>query len=63
MFSWEEELVGELMLLLYNVTLQVDKDDKWLWALKTSHAFCVCSVYNFLTIQPYIASPVAVSSL
>lgn len=55
--------MGELMLLLYNVTLQVDKDDKWLWALKTSHAFCVCSVYNFLTIQPYIASPVAVSSL
>jgi hypothetical protein len=28
LFAWEEELVGELILLLANVTLQVDNDDR-----------------------------------
>jgi len=36
LFAWEEELVGELILLLQNMTLQVNKDDKWLWTLETS---------------------------
>jgi len=30
LFAWEEELVRELILLLHNVTLHVDKDDRWL---------------------------------
>ena len=30
LFVWEGELVGELRLLLQNVTLQVEKDDRWL---------------------------------
>ena len=51
------------MLVLHNVTLQVDKDDKWLWTLESSHTFSVCKVYNFLTIQPRIASSVVASSL
>jgi len=61
--EWEEELVGELRLLLQNVTLQVDKDDRWLWSLESSHAFSVRSAYNFLTFQPHITSTVVVSSL
>jgi len=28
LFVWEEEMVGELILLLVNVTLQVTKEDK-----------------------------------
>jgi len=32
LFEWEEEQVGELCLLLQNVTLQVEKEDKWLWS-------------------------------
>lgn len=63
LFAWEEEMVGELMLLLHNVTLQVNKDDRWLWTFETSHAFSVRSVYNFLTVQPPIATSVVVSSL
>jgi len=51
------------MLLLTNVTLQVDKEDKWLWTLETSNAFTVRILYNFLTIHPHIDLPVAVSSL
>ena len=61
--EWEEELVGELRLLLQNVTLQVDKDDRWLWSLESSHAFSVRSAYNFMTLQPYISSTVVLSSL
>ena len=33
---WEDELVGELIFLLQNVTLQVNKDNKWLLTLETS---------------------------
>ena len=55
--------MGKLKLLVINVTLQVDKEDKWLWTLETSNAFTDCSLYNFLTIQPHIDLPVAVSSL
>jgi hypothetical protein len=63
LFAWEEELVGELILLLQNVILQVDMDDKWLWTLESSHVFAVRSAYNFLSFQPPLESPVAVSSL
>jgi hypothetical protein len=48
LFAWEEELVGELRLLLENVTLQVTKEDKWLWSLDSSSIYTVRSAYNFL---------------
>jgi len=51
LFAWEEEVVGELTLLLLNVSLQVDKDDRWLWTLDTSKTFTVRSAYNLLTSQ------------
>jgi len=59
----EEEVVGEFTLLLHNVILEVDKDDRWLWTLDSSKAFTVRSAYNFLTTQHPIAQPVVVSSL
>jgi len=55
--------VGEFILLLHGVSLQVDNTDKWLWTLETSHVFSVRSAYNFLTFQPSTVLPVAVSSL
>ena len=55
--------MGELILLLHNVTLQVNKDDKWLWTLETSKTFSVYSVYKFLTAQLPTATLVPVSSL
>ena len=63
LFAWEEEVVGELMLLLHNVILQVDKDDKWFWTLDSSNAFTVRRAYNFMTFQHPIALPVVASSL
>jgi len=51
--------VGELKLLLQNVTLQVDKDDKWLWNVEASHVFSVRSAYNLITAQQPTASSVA----
>ena len=62
LFAWEEEAVGELTLLLHNVFLQVDKDDRWLWSLDTSKAYTVRSAYNFLITQHPIAHPVGVPS-
>ena len=47
LFAWEEEQVGELCLLLQNVTLQVEKEDKWLWNLEKSNVYSVRSAYNF----------------
>jgi len=63
LLAWEEELVGELILLLHNVTLQVNKDDRWLWTLETSKVFSVRGVYNFLTTQLPLVTSVPVSSL
>ena len=63
LFAWEEEVGGELTLLIHNVILQVDKDDSWLWTLDSSKTFIVRSAYNFLTTQHPIAQPVVVSSL
>jgi len=56
-------MVGELILLLANVTLQVNKEDNWLWTLENSNTFTVRSLYNFLTIQPQVALPVDSSSI
>lgn len=50
--------MGELILLLQNVTLHVDKADRWLWNLETSNVFSVRSAYNFLTVQLPTASSV-----
>jgi len=63
LFVWEEEMLGDLTLLLQNVILQVDKDDRWLWTLESSHVFSVKSAYNALTTQPPIELPVVVCSL
>ena len=55
--------MGELILLLTNVTLQVNKEDNWLWTLENSNTFTVRSLYNFLTIQSQVDLPVDASSL
>jgi len=41
--------VGDLILLLQNVTLQANKNDKWLWNLETSNVFSISSAYNSIT--------------
>ena len=48
---WEEKLVGKLCLLLQNVTLQVDKQDRWLWRLESSNDFTVRSAYKVFVNQ------------
>jgi hypothetical protein len=55
--------MGELILLLHNVSLQVDRNDRWLRTLETSKQFSVRSVYKYLTAQLPIVTPVPVSSL
>jgi len=51
--------VGELCLSLHNVTLQVDKDDKWLWKLESSNDFTVRSAYKVLIHQQHSATTVS----
>lgn len=63
LFAWEEELVGALMLLLLNVTLQVDRVDRWIWRLDTSSTYSVRSAYNYLNVQALVDLVVPVSSL
>jgi len=63
LFVWEEEEVGELMLLLHTVRLQVDRDDRWRWTLEASNDFTVRSAYNFLSANPPLALSVPAASL
>jgi len=55
--------VGELCLLLQIVTLQVDKEDRWLWNLEKSSAYFVRSAYNFQSSQHVVVTPVDVNML
>jgi len=63
LFAWEEELVGELCLLLHTVTLQVEKEDKWLWKLESTNNFSICSAYNVLVHQNHSATTVSFQDL
>jgi len=56
LFVWEEEMLGELTLLLQSVNLQVDREDRWLWKLEPSNTFSVSSAYHFLIAQPTVSS-------
>jgi len=60
LFAWEEELVGQLRLLLWNVSLQVDRVDRRLWRLETSSIYTVRSACNFLTITAPVDAAVSV---
>ena len=60
---WEEELVGELGLLLQNVNLQVDKEGRWLWTLESSNDFTVRSAYKVLTPHHQIDTMVSTKVL
>ena len=51
------------LLLLQNVTLQVDKEDRWLWNLEKSYAYSVRSAYNSQSAQPVVVTPVDVNML
>jgi len=57
LFAWEEEQVGELCLLLQNVILQVDKEDRWTWNLEKSNVYTVRSAYNCQSAQLQIVDP------
>lgn len=63
LFAWEEELLGELRLLLQNVSLQIDRDDRRMWRLETSSIYTVRSAYNFLNANVTVDLAVPVSSL
>jgi len=56
-------MVGEMLLLLHNVILQVDKDDSWLLTLETSRTYSVRSAYRIITISPPLVNPVPVADL
>ena len=58
LFAWEEELVGELRLLLENINLQVTRNDRWCWRLDSSSNYTVRSGYKFLNEQFHLASEV-----
>jgi hypothetical protein len=39
LFVWEEEMLGELRLLLQNVSFQVNKKDMWRWKADSSSSY------------------------
>jgi len=41
-------LVGEVKLLLSNVSLQVSSSNSWLWRLNIGDGYTVCGVYQML---------------
>ena len=63
LFAWEEESVGELRLLLQNVSLHVHRKDNWKWKTDSSSFYIVRSAYNTLIAQVHIDNVVAAPSI
>ena len=51
LLAWEEELMGELMILLANVSLRDSRQDVWLWRPNAGDGYTVCGVYQMLMRQ------------
>ena len=49
LFAWEEDLLGECIVRLTVVTLQVARMDRWNWSLHASNCYTVSSAYSYLT--------------
>jgi len=49
LWVWEEEMLGECIILLRNVCLQMNVTDTWKWHMDTSDGYTVRSVYQLLT--------------
>lgn len=51
MFSWEVELLDELLLLLHSATLVKETGDEWLWGREVSGVYSSKSGYGLLEEQ------------
>jgi len=51
LFEWEEELVGERCVLLNNVVLQDDVEDKWRCYLKPVKDYTVNGGLSFVVLS------------
>ena len=51
LWVWEEEMLGECIILLHNVCLQINVKDTWKWHMHTSAGYTVRSAYQLLTTQ------------
>ena len=51
LWTWEEELLAECRSLLYDISLQSNISDQWLWRHDLSDGYLVRGVYNLLTSQ------------
>ncbi|RHN60029.1 putative RNA-directed DNA polymerase [Medicago truncatula] len=63
LWAWEEELLGELRLLLQNVSLQVHRKDGWKWSADSTSCYTVQSAYKTLIAQVYFDHSVMSTSL
>ncbi|KEH27819.1 transmembrane protein, putative [Medicago truncatula] len=63
LFAWEEEQMEELCLLLQNVILQADKEDRWIWKLEKTSAYTVRSAYSCQSAQLPAVDPVELKLL
>lgn len=45
LWDWDEELLGECWLLLFDVTLQEQTSDQWRWRLNPCGGYSVRGVY------------------
>ena len=53
LWAWEEELLEECMILLHDISLQINSTNHWQWMLDPSGSYSVWSVYQKLTTQEF----------
>jgi hypothetical protein len=49
LWEWEEELLRECRIFLFDVTLQAETSDQWWWQLDLVWGYSIRSVYQMLT--------------
>jgi len=51
LWAWKEDMLEECMSLLYDISLQSDISDQWLWMHDLCDGYSVRGSYNLITSQ------------
>jgi len=62
-FEEKDDDFNKFVILLHSVSLQVHREDKWMWKVDSSSRYTVRSAYNSITSQGTVENPETIPSV